>query len=172
MENGEKVYWQDEYEISYIPSLYALSHIQAQVAQREKELVSSALIAGVQIYEPCDGDTNSGLPDLKYAYHEASEIAKQFHISPILNSDVTTDCLMASMPNANYIQLADIYENIRLKQARVVTLSACETGIIDLHIPEEAISLQEGFLQAGAENVISSHPVRDSATGLRTSTCP
>jgi len=53
------------------------------------------------------------------------------------------------------LTLAEII-NLRLS-ARLVGLSACETGIFALrHSPDEYIGLPTGFLQGGAAGVISS----------------
>ncbi|QKQ75114.1 CHAT domain-containing protein [Nostoc sp. TCL240-02] len=46
---------------------------------------------------------------------------------------------------------------LNLKQCRLVTLSACETGLIDSrNISDEYIGLPSGFLYAGASSVVSS----------------
>lgn len=72
------------------------------------------------------------------------------------------------------IELAD--ENVeagRLTEvapisARVVTISACQSAIVDLgHLPEEGFSVGGGFLAAGAACAIASlWPVRDDTTAL------
>ncbi|HAX77583.1 MAG TPA: hypothetical protein DCY88_17540 [Cyanobacteria bacterium UBA11372] len=46
---------------------------------------------------------------------------------------------------------------LKLEQCRLVTLSACETGLIDFHnISDEYIGLPSGFLVAGTPAVVSS----------------
>jgi CHAT domain-containing protein len=46
---------------------------------------------------------------------------------------------------------------LNLEQCRLVTLSACETGLIDFHnTSDEYIGLPSGFLYAGASSVVSS----------------
>lgn len=53
--------------------------------------------------------------------------------------------------------LAEIIAHFRLENCRLVTLSACETGIPDFkNISDEYISLPYGFLLAGSTNVVSS----------------
>ncbi|NEP86407.1 MAG: CHAT domain-containing protein [Okeania sp. SIO2C2] len=52
--------------------------------------------------------------------------------------------------------LNDIFR-LNLEKCRLVTLSACETGLIDfLNASDEYIGLPSGFLYAGASNVVSS----------------
>jgi len=51
----------------------------------------------------------------------------------------------------------DAILSLNLKQCRLVTLSACETGLIDINnISDEYIGLPSGFLIAGSPSVVSS----------------
>jgi CHAT domain-containing protein/predicted LPLAT superfamily acyltransferase len=55
------------------------------------------------------------------------------------------------------LTLEDIIGDFRLSNCRLVTLSACETGLTDIsNISDEYISLPYGFLLAGSTNVVSS----------------
>jgi CHAT domain-containing protein/tetratricopeptide (TPR) repeat protein len=55
----------------------------------------------------------------------------------------------------------------RLHRCRIVVLSACETGVIGGKLPDEALSLAAGFLQAGAAGIVSSlWVVHDLASAL------
>ncbi|MCU0542905.1 MAG: CHAT domain-containing protein [Oscillatoriaceae cyanobacterium Prado104] len=55
------------------------------------------------------------------------------------------------------LTLAEIIEHFDLKNTRLVTLSACETGLIDFdNTSDEYIGLPNGFLLAGSTNVVSS----------------
>jgi CHAT domain-containing protein len=55
------------------------------------------------------------------------------------------------------LTLADIITHVKLEHCRLVTLSACETGVIDSkNISDEYIGLPSGFLLAGSTNVVSS----------------
>ncbi|QSV63925.1 MAG: CHAT domain-containing protein [Dolichospermum sp. DL01] len=55
------------------------------------------------------------------------------------------------------LTLADIITNIKLENCRLVTLAACETGMIDMtSIGDEYIGLPSGFLLAGSTNVVGS----------------
>ncbi|NEO31989.1 MAG: CHAT domain-containing protein, partial [Symploca sp. SIO3C6] len=65
------------------------------------------------------------------------------------------------------LTLADIIAHFNLKNCRLVTLSACETGISEPTISDEYISLPYGFLLAGSTNVVSSlWAVSATATAL------
>ncbi|WP_353932196.1 CHAT domain-containing protein [Okeanomitos corallinicola TIOX110] len=57
---------------------------------------------------------------------------------------------------ANCLTLEDIFK-LNLQKCRLVTLSACETGITDMtNVSDEYIGLPSGFLYAGSPNVVSS----------------
>jgi CHAT domain-containing protein len=60
------------------------------------------------------------------------------------------------LANEERLTLADIF-GLTLNQCRLVTLSACETGLTDpTSISDEYIGLPSGFLYAGCANVVSS----------------
>jgi CHAT domain-containing protein/tetratricopeptide (TPR) repeat protein len=63
---------------------------------------------------------------------------------------------------------SDVIAKLDLSKVRLVTLSACETGMTDFtNLPEESVGLPSAFLQAGAPAVIStSWPVNDLSTML------
>ncbi|WP_414570769.1 CHAT domain-containing protein [Nostoc sp. CCY 9925] len=64
--------------------------------------------------------------------------------------------------------LADIITHFKLENCRLVTLSACETGLTDFRsTSDEYIGLPSGFLLAGSTNVVSSlWTVSATATAL------
>ncbi|MEQ9372235.1 MAG: CHAT domain-containing protein [Coleofasciculus chthonoplastes F3-SA18-01] len=65
------------------------------------------------------------------------------------------------------LTLEDIIAHFRLSNCRLVTLSACETGIPEIKRSDEYISLPYGFLLAGSTNVVSSlWAVSAAATAL------
>ncbi|NEQ86305.1 MAG: CHAT domain-containing protein, partial [Moorea sp. SIO2I5] len=65
------------------------------------------------------------------------------------------------------LTIDDVFE-LQLKQCRLVTLSACETGLIDFNnISDEYIGLPSSFLVAGSSAVVSSlWKVNDLSTAL------
>ncbi|RCJ24207.1 hypothetical protein A6S26_19480 [Nostoc sp. ATCC 43529] len=66
------------------------------------------------------------------------------------------------------LTLADIITHFKLENCRLVTLSACETGLTDFRsTSDEYIGLPSGFLLAGSTNVVSSlWTVSATATAL------
>jgi CHAT domain-containing protein len=66
------------------------------------------------------------------------------------------------------LTLDDIIKHFKLEKCRLVTLSACETGLTDYtNFSDEYIGLPSGFLLAGCANVVSSlWSVRADATAL------
>ncbi|MFN6002624.1 MAG: CHAT domain-containing protein [Dolichospermum sp.] len=55
------------------------------------------------------------------------------------------------------LTLEDIITHLKLENCRLVTLAACESGMIDgYNISDEYIGLPNGFLLAGSTNVVSS----------------
>ena len=77
------------------------------------------------------------------------------------------DSIESSLLLANgELTLAEIVQ-LDLTQCSLVTLSACETGAIDIGKSEEYISLSSGFILAGAPNAVSSlWAVNDLSTAL------
>lgn len=66
------------------------------------------------------------------------------------------------------LSLGEIFERLHLPQARLVVLSACDTGIPKIEAcRDEYIGLPAGFLYAGARTVVSTlWPISDVATWL------
>jgi CHAT domain-containing protein len=70
----------------------------------------------------------------------------------------------AGDPAASGLQLANnqrlavlaIVRDLTLDRCRLVTLSACETAMVDVqHLPDECVGLPAAFLQAGAPGVVA-----------------
>ncbi|HKZ86423.1 MAG TPA: CHAT domain-containing protein [Anaerolineae bacterium] len=72
------------------------------------------------------------------------------------------------LSNGEMITLRDLLARQRLSGTRLVVLSACQTAITDFNeLPEEAIGLPAGFLQAGVPGVVGTlWPVYDFSTAL------
>ncbi|NES97886.1 MAG: CHAT domain-containing protein [Desertifilum sp. SIO1I2] len=67
---------------------------------------------------------------------------------------------------AECLTLADIF-SLDLRQCRLVTLSACETGFTDFKASSEYIGLPSGFLVAGTPSIVSSlWAVNDLSTAV------
>ena len=162
---------QDRYNVQYAPSCQLL-----QVAQTRHHRHFSKLFAIQNPTHP---------KNLAFAELEVNVISHFFNQNTILAKDKATKNALKSSPNlsdshcyhfachggfnqnnplestlslANQepLTLGDIFE-LRLNQCRLVTLSACETGLIDLKsISDEYIGLPSGFLFAGSSTVVSS----------------
>ncbi|MFM5987890.1 MAG: CHAT domain-containing protein, partial [Sphaerospermopsis kisseleviana] len=80
------------------------------------------------------------------------------------NSPLDSGLLLAD----EVLKLADIITHLQLENCRLVTLAACESGMIDgYNISDEYIGLPSGFLLAGSTNVVSSlSTVNSTATAL------
>jgi CHAT domain-containing protein len=54
------------------------------------------------------------------------------------------------------LTLGEVFEKLYLNQCRLVTFSACESGMTDPHsISDEYIGLPSGFLYAGSPSIVS-----------------
>jgi CHAT domain-containing protein len=74
-----------------------------------------------------------------------------------------------SLSGEERLTLRDLLDgDLDLRSARLAILSACQTGITDLRqVPDEAIGLPAGFLQAGVPGVIGTlWPVVEVSTSL------
>jgi CHAT domain-containing protein/tetratricopeptide (TPR) repeat protein len=173
----------DDYEIIYAPSTYALATARHRAVERKG---NTALVAGVNAYQK--------LSPLHNAAPEAAAVACVLHVTPLLDSTATEQAIKAGAPDAAYLhlschgsfnwgapmdsalylandeplRLSEIIGELDLGSVRLVTLSACETGISDVsQSPDEYIGLPAGFLQAGAPALVSSlWTVDDRSTAL------
>jgi CHAT domain-containing protein len=134
-----------------------------------------ALVAGINAY--------INLPPLQNAVPEANAVAHVLHSKPLLDSAATKQAVKTGTPDAAYLhlschgsfnwdmpmdsalyltndeplKLSEIIGELDLRSTRLVTLSACETGISDVsQSPDEYIGLPAGFIQAGAPALVSS----------------
>ena len=74
-----------------------------------------------------------------------------------------------SLSGTDTVTLRDLLDGeLDVSAARLVVLSACQTGIVDFRaVPDEAIGFPAGFLQAGVPGVISTlWPVDDISTAV------
>lgn len=84
----------------------------------------------------------SGHDVLHFSCHGRAELANPLSSSLVMAHD-------------QHLTLGDILK-LRFEGVRLAVLSACETGVPGLRLPEEVVSLPSGLLQAGAAGVISS----------------
>ncbi len=179
--NGERRYLLDRLDVSYAPSALSFKVAYARAHTRP---VGRALVAGVGKYQ--------SLPPLVFAAEEARSVARIAGAEPLLDVDKAT--LFKSVTGKGVVHLschgafdwegeasgpslflyddervtmAEIVARLDLNETRLATLSACESGIVDSDIPDEAIGLPAGFLQAGAAGVLATlWPVDEESTAV------
>ena len=160
---------QDKYTVQYTPSCQLLQRIQKP---EQYELTNFLAI-------------QNPTKDLTFTDLEVNIIATLFTQNQIIAKDnATQNTVTTQLKNPNYhchhfschssfnpnnplesalilaekelFTLSEIFE-LNLKKSRLVVLSACETGMIDLQsLSDEYIGLPSGFLFAGSQNVVSS----------------
>lgn len=76
--------------------------------------------------------------------------------SPLESALLLAEDTSSSQPQSDYLILGEIFA-LNLGQCRLVTLSACETGLTDFTVlSDEYVGLPSGFLYAGSPSVVSS----------------
>jgi CHAT domain-containing protein len=179
---GVRRYFIDDYTITYTPSMATLAN-----AQRKTDKGIGALVAGVSDY--------GGERDLPNSRAEVENIAALFGVDPLLDAAVSVESVRSGsagkaflhlschggfgwggnafasalyLGNDEVLPLPEIIAHFNLHQTRLVVLSACETGIVDVQAaPDEFVGLPAGFMQAGALAVVSSlWTVDDRSTAL------
>ena len=181
---GKKHYFFDDYTISYTPSAYALKVSQDRL--KEKSRNKRTLFA-----------TLNPTKDLPFTISEGEKITSLFgsnNVNVLKEENATSKAVHETAGNFSYLHfschgsynladtmqsglvmagkeiltLGEIISNMNLESSRLVTLSACDTGIIDIRLsPDEFLGLPAGFLQAGVPAVISTlWAVNDLSTTL------
>jgi CHAT domain-containing protein len=175
----------DDYTVRYAPSVYALSVSQRRCGEPAR--VRKSLIAVA--------DPSGNLP---YTRHEVSRVAALFPAEQrrtLTGSEATESALVAALAQGAYVHLAchgthnwrDVMQSglelagdsrltlarvqspdVDLTAARLVMLSACETGLADARrAPDEYLGFPTGFLEGGAPAVVSTlWAVDDLSTSL------
>jgi CHAT domain-containing protein len=113
--------------------------------------IISTFFAKSQIIAKDNATKNATIPHLKSSDNHCHHFS--CHGGFVLDNPLESALLLA---NKELLTLGEIFE-LRLNKCRLVTLSACETGLIDLNsISDEYIGLPSGFLFAGSPSVVSS----------------
>jgi CHAT domain-containing protein len=159
-----KRYALDTLTIAYVPNARTLIEAK-KIAKR----VSSDSLLAVGAPET---HIRNPLPNAK---HEVETIASFFKKPQIITGKAAThDAVLNSLKNHDLLHFAchgsfekglvmandkfislENLSNLHFN-ARLVVLSSCETSITNMNLPDEAISLSNRFLQAGAAAVIAS----------------
>lgn len=186
-ESGQQVYMLDEFTQTYAPSANVMRSVQNELATR---LGKSPVLVGV-------GNPMDNPHPLLYAQAELETISTFFsedQVFAFYETAATKDALLSHLPEAGYVHLSchgmfdpflpinshlqlangelltlgEIMEMPQVRQTRLIVLSACQTAMIDyMRLPNEAIGLPAGFLQAGFPGVVGTlWPVNDLSTAL------
>ncbi len=178
----------DEWVCTYVPSARALAHARTRLeslscdpAQRAWLGVGDPPHTGAQplpfaLAEVQDIAPYWAAPRLLYAAQatrpavlEAAAGAGVLHFSCHGTFDLQTPLDSALLlAGDDRLTLRDVLESRAFGDARLAVLSACQTAITDFNdLPEEAVGLPAGFLQAGVPGVVGSlWPVSDISTAL------
>ncbi len=161
---------QDKYNIQYAPSCQILQKISQTFHHSEfnklfaiqnptKDLfytdlevnILSTFFTEPQVIAQDNATKNAVLPHLKSSDNHCYHFSCHGGFNP--DNPLESALLLA---NKEPLTLGEIFE-LRLHKCRLITLSACETGLIDLNsISDEYIGLPSGFLFAGSPSVVSS----------------
>ena len=113
--------------------------------------ILSTFFTEPQVIAQDNATKNAVLPHLKSSDNHCYHFSCHGSFNPA--NPLESALLLA---NKEPLTLGEIFE-LRLNKCRLITLSACETGLIDLNsISDEYIGLPSGFLFAGSPSVVSS----------------
>ncbi|MFN7909980.1 MAG: CHAT domain-containing protein [Microcystis sp.] len=161
---------QDKYDVQYAPSCQILQKISQTfhhsdfnklfaIQNPTKDLFSTDLEVNIlstfftepQVIAQDNATKNAVLPHLKSSDNHCYHFSCHGSFNP--DNPLESALLLA---NKEPLTLGEIFE-LRLNKCRLITLSACETGMIDINsISDEYIGLPSGFLFAGSPSVVSS----------------
>ena len=176
-------YFLDDYTVSYAPSAYALSASRRRlpVEDYRRSLLAVINPTGDLPYAPVEGravaahfepgagqsllEMEATLPAVRNAAAGRSYLHFAGHgrydWQEVMQSGL-------SLADGKSLTLAELLAGFDLSRARLVTLSACETGLAEFQqTPDEYLGLPAGFLQAGTPGLVSSlWAVADRSTML------
>jgi CHAT domain-containing protein/tetratricopeptide (TPR) repeat protein len=173
----------DDYTVTYSSSLYALSISQQRIQDAScqkgswlgvinptKDLDYAAL-EGKAVEVFFDSDMRLSLAEDRATKEAAiKEIPRWSYLHFSCHGFYDwKDVMQSGLKLANgTLTLSDIISSLDLHTARLVTLSACETGLTEIReAPDEFVGLPAGFLQSGAPGVVCTlWAVNDAATSL------
>jgi tetratricopeptide (TPR) repeat protein len=166
VEGGRRRYLIDDYEISYAPSCQVLQHCLRSNPKQRERFVAFA-------------DPDGSLP---FARREVDGICDLFPAARVFSHGrATLAAVEAELPGADIahfschgtfnpaspldshlvmadgrLSLAALFERGKTKPGSLVTLAACESGLVRFDLTDEYVGLPSGFLFAGASCVLSS----------------
>ncbi|GCA77569.1 hypothetical protein MiTe_04425 [Microcystis aeruginosa NIES-2520] len=161
---------QDKYDVQYAPScqilqkisqtshhsdfnkLFAIQNPTKDLSYTDLEVnILSTFFTEPQVIAQDNATKNAVLPHLKSSDNHCYHFSCHGGFNPA--NPLESALFLA---NKEPLTLGEIFE-LRLNKCRLITLSACETGMIDINsISDEYIGLPSGFLFAGSPSVVSS----------------
>jgi CHAT domain-containing protein len=173
LENGERRYLLDDYEVSYAPSARMEMLCQERLQAPQS---SGSLVVGVDSYRQ--------LPSLSHAVAEAQVVAGFLETLPVVDDAAHKEVVLREIGGKGHLHFAchgrygwqgqplasalyvaedealsldELISTRDLQGTRLVALSACESGIAALTAsPDEYVGLAAGFLLLGAAGILSS----------------
>lgn len=180
--DGEKRYFLDDYTITYVASAYArrVSEGRLHDTQRHARTLLAVInptedlpftpAEGQQVASLFEAGKSTLLPGSKATLEEVKQAVASYVHFACHGFYNWRDAMQSGVVLAKRktLSLAQIIGQLNLDATRLVTLSACETGITDIRqSPDEYLGLPAGFLQAGAPAVVSTlWAVNDLSTML------
>ncbi|MCZ8065079.1 MAG: CHAT domain-containing protein [Microcystis sp. LE17-20D] len=132
--------------------LFAIQNPTKDLSYTDLEVnILSTFFTEPQVIAQDNATKNAVLPHLKSSDNHCYHFSCHGSFNPA--NPLESALLLA---NKEPLTLGEIFE-LRLNKCRLITLSACETGMIDINsISDEYIGLPSGFLFAGSPSVVSS----------------
>lgn len=147
------------------PHAHILKNRAATKIAFNSEATLTKLTASHYAHFSCHGSFDSNNP-MNSALVLAGEAAQTPLVSsepPLETPEEADKSSYLTLRNGNRFRLEtqcltlkEIFATLNLPSCRLVTLSACETGLVSSVSTDEYIGLASGFLYAGATNVVSS----------------
>lgn len=170
--DGVKRAFLDDYTVSYAPSGYAHSVSQRRLREPQRQRRSLLLVInsgsdlifapseGLAVMNLFDKETSQALAEADATPDAVIEAARErsyLHFAChgfYASKDAMQSGLQLAGPTP--LTLAKVIAELDLGATRLVTLSACETGLTEVgRSPDEYVGLPAGFLLAGAPAVVS-----------------
>ena len=147
------------------PHAHILKNREATKTAFNSEATLTKLTASYYAHFSCHGSFNADNP-MNSALLLAGDTPKTPLVPPeppSKNPEETNKNCYLTLRNGDRFRLEtqcltlkEIFATLNLPYCRLVTLSACETGLVSSVSTDEYIGLASGFLYAGATNVVSS----------------
>jgi len=182
MDSGKRIYLVDEFELVTIPTLAMYLALNRKAETTKNSNITRAL----GIINPTK--------DLDFAYEEGEALRKIFPSAKILSGEANQrKIFFESYSEYSHMHFAchgfydwenpwnsglmiakndvlathEILSKLNLDNCKLVVLSACETGMVDIENPNEYIGFASSFMRVGVPSLITARwRIDDQATSL------